>query len=135
MNLKVHIHSSNKKVDKNTDIYLVDTYGETNIFYSLSNLVFLGGSIINRGGQNPLEPARLGCKILHGPNISNFKEIYFFLQKIKVATKFKDESSLNQIINIKILSNIKKKNKALDNIGNKILKKTLNEINSISDAI
>ena len=135
MNLKVHIHSSNKKVDKNTDIYLVDTYGETNIFYSLSNVVFLGGSIINRGGQNPLEPARLGCKILHGPNISNFKEIYFFLQKIKVATKFKDESSLNQIINIKILSNIKKKNKALDNIGNKILKKTLNEINSISDAI
>ena len=135
MNLKVHMHSSNKKVNKNTDIYLVDTYGETNAFYSLSNMVFLGGSLINHGGQNPLEPARLGCKILHGPNVSNFKEIYIFLQKIKIAKKFKNEDSLNQMINNKILSNIRKKNKALDNIGNKILKKTLGEINSIPNAI
>ena len=135
MNLKVHMHSSNKKVNKNTDIYLVDTYGETNAFYSLSNMVFLGGSLINHGGQNPLEPARLGCKILHGPNVSNFKEIYIFLQKIKIAKKFKNEDSLNQMINNKILTSVKKKNKTLDNIGNKILKKTLGEINSIPNAI
>ena len=135
MNLKVHIHSSNKRVDKNTDVYLVDTYGETNIFYSLSNIVFLGGSIIDRGGQNPLEPARLGCKILHGPHIYNFKEIYSFLKKIKIATKFTNENSLNQIINNKIIKRGKKKNKLLSNIGNKILKKTIGEINSISNAI
>ncbi len=135
MNLKVHMHSSNKRIDKNTDIYLVDTYGETNIFYNLSNIVFLGGSIINRGGQNPLEPARLGCKILHGPYIHNFKEIYSFLKKIKIATKFTNESSLSQIINNKIVTRSKKKNKLLSNIGNKILKKTIGEINSISNAI
>ncbi len=135
MNLKVHMHSSNREVNKNTDIYLVDTYGETNIFYSLSNIVFLGGSIVNHGGQNPLEPARLGCKILYGPYVSNFKEIYFFLQKIKIATKFKNENSLNRIINNKILSSNKKKNKALDSMGNKILKKTLSEISYIPNAI
>ena len=135
MNLKVHMHSSNKRIDKNTDIYLVDTYGETNIFYNLSNIVFLGGSIIDRGGQNPLEPARLGCKILHGPYIYNFKEIYSFLKKIKIATKFTNESSLSQIINNKIVTRSKKKNKLLSNMGNKILKKTIDEINSISNAI
>ena len=135
MNLKVHMHSSNKRIDKNTDIYLVDTYGETNIFYNLSNIVFLGGSIINRGGQNPLEPARLGCKILHGPYIYNFKEIYSFLKKIKIATKFTNVNSLSQIINNKIVTRSKKKNKLLSNIGNKILKKTIGEINSISNAI
>ena len=37
--------------------------------------VFLGGSIINRGGQNPLEAARLGAKILHGPNVNNFVDV------------------------------------------------------------
>ena len=82
-----------------------------------------------------MEPARLGCKILHGPYIYNFKEIYSFLKKIKIATKFTNESSLSQIINNKIVTRSKKKNKLLSNIGNKILKKTIGEINSISNAI
>ena len=54
------------------DDYIVDTYGETETFYNLSNIVFMGGSIIKHGGQNPLEAARYGCKIIHGPNIENF---------------------------------------------------------------
>ena len=132
MKLKVHMHSSNKKVVKNLDIYLVDTYGETSIFYNLSKVVFLGGSLINHGGQNPLEPARFGCNILYGPYISNFKEIYSFLNRIKIATKFKNINSLNKIINKKTFFKRRKKNKVLDKIGNKILKKTLSEIYSIS---
>ena len=40
--------------------------------------VFLGGSLIKHGGQNPLEAVRYGCKVFHGPNISNFREIYGF---------------------------------------------------------
>tara|TARA_Y100001936_G_C15415573_1_gene332000 strand:- start:96 stop:503 length:408 start_codon:yes stop_codon:yes gene_type:complete len=132
MELKVHMHSSNKKIIKNLDVYLVDTYGETSIFYNLSKVVFLGGSLINHGGQNPLEPARFGCNILYGPYISNFKEIYSFLNRIKIATKFKNINSLNKVINKNIFSKRKRKNKILDKIGNKILKKTLSEIYSIS---
>ena len=104
-------------------------------FFKICKTVFLGGSIIKHGGQNPLEAARYGCKILHGPYIYNFKEIYSFLKKIKIATKFTNESSLSQIINNKIVTRSKKKNKLLSNMGNKILKKTIGEINSISNAI
>ena len=48
------------------DIYFVDTYGETKKFFKISKIVFLGGSLVKHGGQNPLEAARLGCNILHG---------------------------------------------------------------------
>ena len=54
--------------------------------------MFLGGSIVNHGGQNPLEPARFGCKILHGPNIQNFTEVYRLLNKENLS--FKDNSSI-----------------------------------------
>ena len=67
-NLNYIKHSSNQKIKKNIDIYLVDTYGETSKFYDLTNITFLGGSIIKHGGQNPLEPARQGNYILSGPN-------------------------------------------------------------------
>ena len=58
-----------------TDIYLADTMGELGLFYRLASIVFVGGSLVARGGQNPLEPARLGCAILYGPHMDNFRVI------------------------------------------------------------
>ena len=81
LNLKIHLHSSKSKIPKDIDIYLVDTYGETKSFFKISKVVFVGGSIIEHGGQNPLEAARFGCKILHGKHINNFLEIYSILSK------------------------------------------------------
>ena len=46
---------------------------------------FLGGSLIEHGGQNPLEATRYGCKVLHGPNINNFREIYNYLSSLKLS--------------------------------------------------
>ena len=86
LNLKTHLYSSDKKIDKNTDIFIVDTYGKTKSFYNICKYVFLGGSLINHGGQNPLEAARYGCNILHGPNVSNFDEIYLFLKQMKISS-------------------------------------------------
>ena len=80
------MHSSNLKSLKNVDIYIVDTFGETKKFHKIGSSVFLGGSIVNRGGQNPLEAARFGARILHGPNIGNFKDIYKLL-KLNNASK------------------------------------------------
>ena len=54
------------------DIYLIDTMGEMDVFYSLCPLVFVGGSLISHGGQNVFEPARWGCAVLHGPYMDNF---------------------------------------------------------------
>ena len=89
LSLKVTTHSSNPKNLKDIDIYVVDTFGETEKFYKLSSSVFLGGSIIERGGQNPLEAARYGAKILHGPNIDNFKDVYRLLNSLNISKKNK----------------------------------------------
>ena len=87
LKLKVHLHSSKINIENDTDIYLVDTYGETKSFLNMCKVVYLGGSIIKRGGQNPLEAARSGCKVIHGSNVDNFKEIYALLNNIGVSSK------------------------------------------------
>ena len=133
MGLKVHLHEPKTKINKNTDIYLVNSFGQTKSFYSVIKNVFLGGSLIKHGGQNPLEAVRYNCNILHGPNVFNFKEIYKFLNKRKISKKI---YNLNQASNIldKLFKtktsnkNIKDKIKV---IGNKILKKHIQEINLI----
>ena len=128
--LKTIIRTSNKKINPNTDIYLVDTYGETKKFFNISKIAFIGGSIINHGGQNPIEPARFGLNILHGPNIQNFKDIYQFFNKSKIAHKF---NNLKQLITISDKLLIRKKNKKIDlmKMGKLILRKNLNEINKV----
>ena len=131
LNLKVHTHDSKNKIDKNTDIYLVNSYGKTKSFFKVCKTVFLGGSLIKHGGQNPLEAARYGCKILHGPNISNFQEIYSLLNKYNVSNKV---SNINEIVkNVDILfdnkTNSQKIENKIKNLGNKILNSTLKEVN------
>ena len=129
MNFIVHQHSSKSRIKKNTNIYLVDTYGETESFLKLSKVVFLGGSLIPHGGQNPLEAARLGCKILHGSNISNFIEVYSLLRKNNISQKIESVSEAKKMIikSLKSKSN-KKIEKKLKIIGNEILKKNEKEL-------
>ena len=128
LNLNVLTHTSKIKNLKKVDIYLVDTFGETNKFFKLCSSVFLGGSIINRGGQNPLEPARYGTKIFHGPNIDNFKDVYKLLKSFKVSKEIKTYHSLSKLITFKKSSF---KSPKLSKIGRKILNKTINEIDFI----
>jgi len=129
--LKVHIHSSRDKINKKTDIYLVNTYGETQSFFNICKTIFLGGSIVKHGGQNPLEPARFGCKIIHGPNIENFKEVYELLKYKKISFKINNINQLNKEIikSFKQKSNKEKKVLNLRRYGVKILNETLVEIN------
>jgi 3-deoxy-D-manno-octulosonic-acid transferase len=54
-----------------TDVYLADTLGELGLFYSLAGIAFIGGSLVAKGGHNPFEAARLGCAVLHGPDVRN----------------------------------------------------------------
>jgi 3-deoxy-D-manno-octulosonic-acid transferase len=63
------------------DVYLADTLGELGLLYRLVPLVFMGGTLAPRGGQNPFEPARLGTAILHGPHTENFAEIFDALDR------------------------------------------------------
>ena len=117
-------HRSKKKLD-NIDIYIVDTFGETKKFYKFATTVFLGGSIIKRGGQNPLEPARFGAKILHGPNIDNFRDVYKYLSQLKISSSI---NTPQQCANSIIFKKNMKKAKKMKYLGTTILKKTLNEL-------
>ena len=126
LNLNVIKHSSKLKNLKKVDIYIVDTFGETKKFHKLSSTVFLGGSIVNRGGQNPLEAARYGAKIIHGKNIDNFKDIYKLLKTLKISKKISTPEQLASMITFKKNKNIGVK---IKNIGEKILKKTIKELN------
>ena len=106
LGLKIHLHSMKNKISRNTQIYIVDTYGETKAFFKVCKVVFLGKSLVAQGGQNPLEPARYNCSIVHGPKVSNFFEIYNLLGKNKIAFK-------------------------INKIGEKVLKKTLIELKKL----
>ena len=124
------LHSSNEKIKKNTDIYLVDSYGETSKFYNLTNISFVGGSIIKHGGQNPLEPARLGNYIISGPNVKNFKEIYAFLSKLKMSSITSDILKMENLILKRLNNKTPNKNiKKIIKIGNDVLEKNLFYIN------
>ena len=114
-----------KKKKFKTDIYLVDTFGETKKFHKISPSVFLGKSIIRGGGQNPLEAARYGARILHGPNTDNFKDVYKLLRSYNFSKKIITPKQLSSSIIFK--KNIKSGTK-IKNIGEKILKKTINEL-------
>ena len=131
LGLKVQIFDPSKKIKKDTDICLINSYGKTKPFFKICNTVFLGGSIIFHGGQNPLEPARYGCRILHGPNVWNFKEIYQMLNKYGVSNRIRNTNQLTEAVNI-IFKN-KKKNKKIkvkiNKLGNKILDLTLKKMN------
>ena len=131
LGLKIHLHDSKKKIDKKTDIYLVNSFGQTQSFFKECKIVFLGGSIIQHGGQNPLEAAKYGCQILHGPNVWNFKEIYNLLKTHKISNKISTSNELYHKV-AQLLTN-KKNTKDLQleikNLGNKILNLTFDEIN------
>jgi 3-deoxy-D-manno-octulosonic-acid transferase len=70
----IHSRVEDKSLDK-VEVYIVDIVGELGTFYSLSDIAFVGGSMIERGGHNILEPAKLGCAVLSGPHTFNFTEI------------------------------------------------------------
>jgi 3-deoxy-D-manno-octulosonic-acid transferase len=74
--LTAQLRSSGGEITEDTDIYIADTLGELGLFYRLTLISFVGGSITEKGGHNPLEPARLGTAILHGPHVFNFVETY-----------------------------------------------------------
>jgi len=128
LNLNVTTHSSNSRNLDNIDVYIVDTFGETKKFHKICCSVFVGGSIIKRGGQNPLEAARYGAKILHGPNIDNFKDVYKTLSSLKISKKVTTPKELSSLI---IFKKNKDRGDKIKKIGGKILKETILELDTL----
>lgn len=88
------LRSNEDNVDTKTDIYIADTMGELGIFYRLAPIVFIGGSLVEHGGQNPLEAARLECAILFGPHMYNFSEVVNELKEASACIQINDKAEL-----------------------------------------
>ena len=62
-------------INRDTDVLIVDTLGELSAFLGLADAAFIGGSLVPRGGHNPIEAAAWGCAVITGPHVINFAAI------------------------------------------------------------
>ena len=135
LNLKIVLYSKLDQIDINTDILLIDTYGEASIFYNISKYVFVGKSTIKSlimdSGQNPIEPARLGCKIFHGPNVSNFVEIYEYLRTLGVTKQVNNSNELS----ISLIEEFKENKGEKSNIKEEIHNYGQNILNNVIEEL
>jgi 3-deoxy-D-manno-octulosonic-acid transferase len=92
--LKTKLRSQGELPERDTDVYVADTLGELGLIYRVAPIVFVGGSLVSHGGQNPIEPIKLGAAILHGPHIWNFAEIYAQLDQAHGAEEVTDVDQL-----------------------------------------
>jgi 3-deoxy-D-manno-octulosonic-acid transferase len=92
--LKATLRSRGELPEPDTDVYVADTLGELGLIYRVAPIVFMGGSLASHGGQNPIEPIKLGAAVLHGPHIWNFAEIYGALDKAHGAEEVADVGKL-----------------------------------------
>lgn len=92
--LRAALRSRGALPERGTDIYIADTFGELGLHYRLAEIVFMGGSLVRHGGQNPIEAAKLGAAILHGPHVWNFAEIYAALDAARGAEEVPDAGKL-----------------------------------------
>lgn len=90
----VTLRSEGKLPENATGIYVADTIGELGLFYALSPVAFVGGSLTERGGQNPVEPIKLGAAVLTGPHWQNFRDSYAELLRAGGCKEVKDAGDL-----------------------------------------
>ena len=126
------IRSMGNKIKRNTDIYLADTIGELNIFYKLADIIFIGGSLVMHGGQNPIEAVYHGKRVYHGKYVENFSDVYMTLDLMKLSQIVNNERQLEHFIHeeYKSLDNevVKVDISSLKKEGKETVKKVLKEI-------
>ena len=95
----------------NSDVLIVNTFGNLPTYFNISDIVFLGASFVNKGGHNPIEPAINNCVIITGPHVFNWQNIYedmlrnnacFVFNKISILEKkikklFEDNNEMNKM--------------------------------------
>ncbi|MDP5055989.1 MAG: 3-deoxy-D-manno-octulosonic acid transferase [Marinomonas hwangdonensis] len=80
------------------DVVIGDSMGELMYYYQASDMAFVGGSLIKRGGHNPIEPALLGKAVLVGPHTFNFLDITNQLLQVNGAVRCQDEAQLERVV-------------------------------------
>ncbi len=98
LGLACALRSRGDRPGRETAVYICDTIGELGLFYRLAGVVFVGKSFAGGGGQNPIEPARLACAILHGPMVENFSEAYAALDEAGGALEIARPQDLGEAL-------------------------------------
>ncbi len=99
--LPVALRSLGDRITPQTQFYIADTMGEMGLFYRLTSIVLVGKSLGGaRGGQNPIEPAKLGAAVLHGPHVGNFAQVYRDLADARGAMEVADEAALEAALRL-----------------------------------
>lgn len=96
--LSVAQRSAGQDPQPETQVYLADTLGELGLWYRLAPVSFVGGSLVDKGGHNPFEPAALGSAIIHGPHVRNFADIYARLDAAGAARQVRDVATLTTAV-------------------------------------
>ena len=134
--LKSQILSNNELIKSDSEIIIINSYGVISDYLEFCKSVFIGKSMLKKlkhvGGQDPIEAAKFGCKIYHGPFVSNFEEIYQLLNELKISKTIYNETELSDCL-IEDLNNFSKtydkKISTINSLGEKILEDTYNELN------
>ena len=136
LNLTCQILNPEDKILNDKEIIIINSIGKLQSFYKYSKSVFIGKSTIKKfeevGGQNPIEAAKLGCKIYHGPFIYNFKDIYLLLAQQNVS---KQVNNFRELVDNLILDLNSSKENNLDFISlisqleQKVLDDSMKKIN------
>jgi 3-deoxy-D-manno-octulosonic-acid transferase len=98
--LSVALRSHGDLPKPGVDVFVADSLGELGLIYRLAPIVFMGGSLASRGGQNPIEAIRLGAAIVHGPHVWNFSEIYQSLDAAHGAQLVADQDALTSCLGV-----------------------------------
>ena len=98
MGFSTQLRSESANIRAETVVYIADTMGEMGTWYSLSRAAFIGGSLVDKGGHNPVEAVQLNTFILHGPHIYNSEEKYDKLQEVGLCFQVSGEKDIVQQI-------------------------------------
>ena len=136
--LDFQILNKNEVFSEEKEIIIINSFGVLQEYFKFAKSVFIGKSTLkkleNEGGQNPIDAAKLGCKIYHGPYVYNFKEIYELLKQKNISKEIKDYNDLSKYL-IEDLNKTHNKDKetlySIDDLGQKILNDTMNILNNI----
>ena len=102
LNLKVQILNKGDIISENKELIIINYFGSLQSYFKYAKSVFIGNSMIKKlihdGGQNPIEAAKLNCKVYHGPYVYNFEEIYKILKMNNISKKINDYHELSDCL-------------------------------------
>ena len=136
LNLKAQILNKGDIISENKELIIINYFGSLQSYFKYAKSVFIGKSMIKKlihdGGQNPIEAAKLNCKVYHGPYVYNFEEIYKILKMNNISKKINDYHELSECL----LTDLELTKKNIEQISDPLKglgRKTLIETTSLLD--